>query len=669
MPLPIPNNPSLTSVCQGAQMCPAPEARRRCQAQIAVALALLAAGPCGAISGPRKKEEQLLAPGSTVEAPVPAHENAIEAACPPGTARDSPWLALQQCTGPQHHALLRIAAVETGPHFWSEVRWDQMLGIVIFVFAVCFAVFSIKDIHCFIVLLISSSEQRGAESVKGKGDELSAAAKRKEADEREEWSITGLILLTLYRFYTGFNSATWLPYLLAMEGQSLWSEKQALFMALAKLIYGLSILMNPIFGFVGDEAVAVSHGVGRRLFIRAGLSLTAVGLYICVLAGRDGGFLSFLSGILLWRLGEALNDVTTEALVPEMVPPSQFQVASAIKASSFLLGGLLGYVLLMVFAEVHYSWLYYAYPIGMFLTSLPPLYLLNENRPIVHAKTGHDDQNFLASMVKAYVAPMRYPGGFPYACLAVFVFSLGTAPMFFLLLIVRDLVGVTDAVLQQQQFSVDSIVFFLSAAAGSAVVAVAKSAPAPARDGEHTADGDAAPIAGGEPARTEGGAQRAPVNSWAMPMKGRLLVGSMLLFGIIVFIMPGLTLFKEEHTRCAMLIFIAVLFGAAFGAAFTLFQDLTWQLLPVGVRVANSMGFSVMSRLFGVGLGNFISGMILDLAYSDATLGYKTWGYVVMHTFSGIVVLASVPIALKVVRMAREDLAEPVSARTAVPAA
>ena len=56
-----------------------------------------------------------------------------------------------------------------------------------------------------------------------------------------------------YRFYTGFLSATWLPYLLAMEGQDLWQEKQAMFMGVAKLIYGATILMNPIFGLVGDQ--------------------------------------------------------------------------------------------------------------------------------------------------------------------------------------------------------------------------------------------------------------------------------------------------------------------------------------------------------------------------------------------------------------------------------
>ena len=36
-------------------------------------------------------------------------------------------------------------------------------------------------------------------------------------------------------------------------------------------------------------------------------------------------------GILTWRLGECMNDVTMEALAPEMVPSTQYAMASAVK--------------------------------------------------------------------------------------------------------------------------------------------------------------------------------------------------------------------------------------------------------------------------------------------------------------------------------------------------
>uniref|UniRef100_A0A7S1S6D5 Major facilitator superfamily (MFS) profile domain-containing protein n=1 Tax=Alexandrium catenella TaxID=2925 RepID=A0A7S1S6D5_ALECA len=574
---------------------------------------------------------------------------------------------------------------------WSEqasstsgVRWDQIIGIGIFITAVAFAIFSIKDVHQFIMLLMSSGEaqsmlvgggetqgtesggsrarsrSRSSEALAGRSfsSKLEEDESSPVADDRPEWSIMGLVLLTSYRFFTGFMSATWLPYLLAMEGEYLFPEKQALFMALAKLVYGTSILLNPIFGFIGDGAVGISHGVGRRLFIRIGLSLAVIGLYICVLSGRDQAFLSFLSGVLVWRLGEALNDVTTEALVPEMVHPKQFKIASAIKASSFLLGGLLGYVLLMLMTHVRFTWLYYAYPVGMFICSLPPLYLLNQNRPIVHAKMGHEEQTFLQSMAQAYVDPCRYPGGFPYACLAVCVFSLGTAPMFYMLLIVRDLVGFTDPANQQFHFSVVSIIFFLSAAVASCVVALIQRAKP---DGNAIGRDNGSGGEEGAPESTGG----APTGGPTMRLKGPLLAWSMTTFGLTVLAMPFIALIPSLSWRSGTLMCLALVLGGAFGVAFTLFQDMTWQLLPLGVRVANAMGFSVMCRLFGIGIGNFISGLLLDMAYSDALGQYKVWGYFVMHSFSAICVFISVPIASSVIRMVEEGELQPLKAPTA----
>merc|ERR1719491_408408 len=76
----------------------------------------------------------------------------------------------------------------------------------------------------------------------------------------------------------------------------------------------------------------------------------------------------------------------------------------------------------------------------------------------------------MASFVQAYVIPMRYPGCFPRACLCLFTFGLGTGPIFFTLLMVRDMVGITEEVELQQQFSWVSIVFLASAALSSLTV-------------------------------------------------------------------------------------------------------------------------------------------------------------------------------------------------------
>jgi len=560
----------------------------------------------------------------------------------------------------------------------SKFRPDRIIGVFIFIVGICFAGSCMADMHRFVKLLIKNTadarsrsstfsgygvEEEGVAGIAIAGGPADAAevglpmaavaTKAVEANEVEMateshvWSIGALVGLTSYRFYTGFLSATWLPYLLAMEGQDLWPEKQSMFMGLAKLIYGATILLNPIFGLVGDQAVALSHSVGRRLFVRGGATVAAVGIYICVLSAKEHSFLSFLSGILVWRLGEALNDVTTEALVPEMVPQEQYQMASAIKASSFLLGGLFGYALLILFADMEYGWLYYAYPLGMFACAVPSLLLLNRDRPPVlerrwSVESIRDDseQSFLTSVGEAYLAPTRFKGGFPRACLAVFVFSLGTAPMFFLLLIVRDLVGIQDQVRMQLHFSLSSIVFFLSAAAASCSIALYNRA-----------------------SQAVGMAEEE-----ILVQRARLLVFSMIVFGLVVIVLPVLSLFEEEYARNVVFYCFSTIFGGAFGACFSLFQDMTWQLLPPDIHVANAMGFNVMSRLLGVGLGNFIAGIILEFSYQGERLEstemtaatavagslvsgdalvrvYSPGGYVIMCTCSGVAVLISAALA------------------------
>mmetsp|Transcript_17896 Transcript_17896/g.36140 ORF Transcript_17896/g.36140 Transcript_17896/m.36140 type:complete len:451 (+) Transcript_17896:1-1353(+) len=435
-----------------------------------------------------------------------------------------------------------------------------------------------------------------------------------------------------------------------MEGEELWREKQSLFMGLAKLIYGATILLNPVFGLIGDQAVTLSHGVGRRLFVRIGITTAAIGIYICVLSARGRDFLSFLSGILVWRLGEAMNDVTTEALVPEMVPQQQYQTASGIKACSFLLGGLFGYALLEVYADAHYTWLYYAYPMGMFVCAMPSLMLLDKDHPASQKHqqdTASERDSFLQSLTKAYLVPLAYKGGFPRACLAVFVFSLGTAPMFFLLLIVRDLVGIADPVAMQQHFSMGSIVFFCAAAIASVLVA----AMDPRKRRQR---GPAQPGSSGDSATT-GSVDAACTMAEVLEQRGKVLVSSMCCFGLIVLLIPILSCFPDRDTRGRAYYTIAALFGASFGTSFSLFQDLTWQILPQEVNFANAMGFNVMSRLLGVGLGNFLAGLILDATYEtvDGRSGYRVSGYVIMCLFSGVSVLVSSAVANSAIEQAK----------------
>lgn len=498
-----------------------------------------------------------------------------------------------------------------------------------------------------------AADDKGAGPVKS--DDTS-----EKTDAAPAWSSFAITCLVAYRFYSGFNSATWLPYLLAKEGECLWEENQASFMGIAKLLYGATMLLNPCLGLFGDRAVETSHGPGRRLFIWSGVLMAAGGMCVCICSDASRNFWLFMVGIVFWRLGEAFNDVTVEALAPEMVPPAQYQTASAIKAAIFLLGGVVGYVALIVFADYDFGWVYTAYLIGMLVCALPQLTILSvfEN-PRIKFRYSRND-SFLQSMAKAYLAPARIPGGFPMACLAVFVFSLGTAPMFFLLLMVRDLIGLHNEVEEQRLFSYLSIVFFVSAATASVVL-----------------------YAG---SRTEIRGQD------SLPGRIRNLCWWIVAFAAVEIAMPFMctipdTSWKETYFYC-----MALMMGYAFGTCFSRFQDCTWQLLPANCDMANSMGFNVMSRNAGVGFGNFLAGMALDVfpsrrhTIADVAVKYRNWlhfshpgmiiqwlhevpgytamGYYVMCGTSGLLVLISGVVTYRAGRKAAElaEEAEPLAA-------
>jgi len=427
--------------------------------------------------------------------------------------------------------------------------------------------------------------------------------KDKTEAESQHWDFLSLMALTSYRFYTGFLSATWLPFVLAKEGAYLWGADQSLFMGLAKLIYGATVLLNPVLGFVGDWVVHYSHGIGRRLYIFCGVTLAASGIVLCLVADAHKLQMMMLVGILLWRMGEAINDVTTEALVPEMVPESQYQVAAAIKASSFLLGGLGGFILLIATAHLHFTWLYYAYLVGMLLAALPSMLLLTKQRlPGQAVSVESPRKPFWTSVSMAYLTPLSYAGGFPKACLAVFLFGCGTSPMFFLLLTVRDILGIHDEVQAQRHFAAVSMLFFVSAAVASLLGAARPS-------GEH----DSA--------------------------RGRwTLIGTIICCGVAAVLMAFITFLPAGSTRMISFYAIALVYGGCFGNTFTRFQDVTWKLLPKNVAWANAMGFNVMGRNLGVGLGNFVAGLILELFVG--TDGYRPVGYFMMTGACGLVILA-----------------------------
>ena len=91
-----------------------------------------------------------------------------------------------------------------------------------------------------------------------------------------------------------------------------------------------------------------------------------------------------------------------------------------------------------------------------------------------------------------------------------------------------------------------------------------------------------------------------------MKKRGRSPLVSMIVFAAICAFLPTISLYPSQMVRDAVFYILASIFGFAFGSAFARFQDLTWQVLPPlpDGDVANAMGFNVMCRLFGVGLGD-----------------------------------------------------------------
>mmetsp|Transcript_21616 Transcript_21616/g.50498 ORF Transcript_21616/g.50498 Transcript_21616/m.50498 type:complete len:615 (+) Transcript_21616:210-2054(+) len=457
------------------------------------------------------------------------------------------------------------------------------------------------------------------------------------------WSKPAIFALTSYRFYTGFLSATWMPYLLAMEGRALMDERQSVFMGTAKLIYGLSILLNPVFGLVGDQAATVSRWSGRRSFILLGVAAGGLGIYGCLVAASIEDLRWYLAGVVLWMLGEAMADVTTETLVPELLPRSQYEVSSQIRSLNFLLGGLLGYVALIAFRGWHFSWLYYAYLFTMLLCAFLSLCLidaedLGKSQVRASASTVVESPSLKALVVQAYVSPARCEGGFPRACLCQFIFSLGSAPMFFLLLMIRDIVGIQDEVVLQTHFGAISILFFIAAALASVLGTIAAKAACDASD-------DAADeAADGEGNADEGAGETLPASRWHM------MISSTAAFGAIALAIPFQGLFPTQGQRVVAFYIVAALWGLSFGSVYARFQECTWSLLPSGVDIANAMGYAAMCKLAGVGIGNFVAGYILD-GFVKGHHSYQLRGYFIMCACCAIAVFASAGLAYTIAEM------------------
>jgi|Transcript_50832 hypothetical protein len=497
-----------------------------------------------------------------------------------------------------------------------------------------------------------------------------------ENGEPPERSFTVILLITSYRFYTGFLGATWVPFLIAKEGKSLFRTETALisaasFMGIEKMVYGFSFFLNPFFGLLSDKLAATAPWGGRSAFLLGGIGIAGIGIYGAKLASENRDVNGYVAASCLWMLGEAMADITTETVAPETVPPSQYDLAGAVKSTHHLVGALVGYIVLVVAAAVdlNWRWLYVIYLGLMMLFALPTVACmrsLQDNtwrpRQAGRAHTGP----VCASIFEAYIAPMRYAGGFPRACLCMCVFSLGSGPMFFTLLMLHDLVGLKSSRQQQTHFSCISIAFLVGACIMAACSGVS-SDPQPRQSRQsiraprqRDAESDSSDQeATNRPSVTAGGgdAGAGPSQASSSEYRWTLMFWSCMSFGFVCVIIPGVSLPSSTRDRLICFYVVSFFLGMGFGAVYSRFQACVWSLLPPQAEIANAMGFAALSKLAGAGFGNFIAGLILDSFRGgyDTFHGqnYNSMGYFVMCWASALCVFISSALVFTIGRQSR----------------
>jgi len=496
-------------------------------------------------------------------------------------------------------------------------------------------------------------------------------------DQRPERGILVITTLTCYKFYMGFLNGTYVPFLVAKEGVSMTQDRQSLFMGVIKLIYGFSMFMNPALGLISDKLAQGSVRHGRSIFMLTGVVMEGTALVAAKLASENREIGWYIAACCTWMLGEAFSDVVVEALPLEILPPRQYNLASSIRSLHFFGGALSGYIALFFLHDLHYDWLYWAY-LGLMLTVAVPSLVMA--RVVLsfgqeHLQGPEPPRAGLRELLESYITPLYYPGYFPPSVLATFIFCLGTPPLYFTLLMVRDLVGITDEGDQQKQFSGISMIFLSCAVLSAAVAGSSKGAEnmigpeavdAGQADGvaeasaEASASGDSGADTGasssavglpdhaGEVTAEAGVAAR--IGSEGEAVMWTLLTLWCSIYGMICFLAPVISVPSSIEERLKMLYVLSGFFGLTFGSVYSRFKACTWITLPPGADVANAMGVASVGQITGTGIGNFIAGCILDAFGTHGKAQYDVKGYLVMSWGCAVAVFSSIVLLSRIMR-------------------
>lgn len=565
-------------------------------------------------------------------------------------------------TSPDHPEKTVVRRARPSQGLWSAALNDMDIVRSTFDHPYHAVIAVVLVLACFVV---GAAVYRNANRCANERDrERGPSATASQRSVADKMSITAIVLLTSYRFFTGFLNATWMSFLVAKEGARVAGERQAFFMAGAKLIFGGTILLNPVLGLANDRLSLVSHWMGRSFFLLTGISCCSLGMLLCKTAGDEQDASKYMLGCTIWMLGEAMADTTTEALVPELVPSQQFDLASSIKSLHFLLGGMFGFVAIIYHrSEQSFAWLYAWYFILMQAFAITTIAVMQGRAPVSTLSERIGQQPIFSSVLRAYVAPLEYSRSFSIGCLTLGLFSLGTAVMFFTLLMVRDVVGITDEARQQEVFGQSSIQFLTFAAISSIAVGVTgestkSQACAPGTQAKQEDPSNIVVLqdstgSSEDKEQEDSGEQHiAPSSSYVDESSGAidstLLFGGMFAFALSAALIPCASIPHQEQQRVWAFYMISGALGASFGAVYARFQSVLWLMLPANADFANALGFAAVCKVFGCGVGNFFSGFVLD-AFRVQGNGEKIQmsGYIVMCLLSSIMIMSSLVLLLR----------------------
>mmetsp|Transcript_94716 Transcript_94716/g.167778 ORF Transcript_94716/g.167778 Transcript_94716/m.167778 type:complete len:483 (-) Transcript_94716:21-1469(-) len=415
-----------------------------------------------------------------------------------------------------------------------------------------------------------------------------------------------LVVLALPEVFHGMILATFLPYLLLMQGPYMIGSA-ASFMGHTKAVFAAGVLLTPAMGILSDWCVfAVGYIPGRRWMLVIGSVLTGTGIWLCQLYCDYRLLTPFLLSVLVMRLGADIFSCVNEAMLVELVPEEQYAAASGLKGAVFFFGTIFAYILILF--KIDFMSLYYVYFVTVFLCVLPGVLVLNRYQIVWETSLEvWREYSFFSMVWDAYRSPVTLDTNFPRVALSIFTFHVGLAPAYMSYLFVQDIAGIKGRDIEINWCTM-SIVSLLAAAISSIVFAVEPGQPQ--SDTEHKLH-------------------------LARCVKRLRIWAFVCMVGVNL--TPCIGLIGDSGSllllRAALLYTLMVFTMSCYAVVKAYFQEVAWLNLPEGTNTANTMGFFVACIVTGIGLGSMISGLILE-RFSVSSSSYALSGYFVVAAFS-----------------------------------